>query len=324
MSDMQALYAMLAASDASSVLPDRQPTLQLGTFRERLEACLGNYRVKQLEKALIKGQQLHQLMFANGQSAARMSTPPRNTAASAFRHEEAIQANGYNGATSECEDTALLAILSEILRQGSYDFSILGRTFSFEHELLMPAHKTGDHYYPEATAKFSQVINPIGGIIVACENLSPTGANREAERPLGLDVPRLSNWSDMAFLQWRLLGSIASNLRYVLRHRITNEITESIVESINAASATEILQWPGRTYDANSLEGQALLGTPNGSGVAFMLYQHKHDLGLKVINKITAFEKDRELMLLFYIVDVGPRTRTAMSQGAVDFIMAGI
>jgi len=173
--NLRALYAMLATS---------APAAQMGTFRERLEACLGNYKVKELEKALIRGQKLHQLMFANDQMAAQMSIPPRRTIASAFRHEEAILANGYNGAAAECEDPELLGILSDILRQDSVDLSIFGGTYSIEHELLMPAHEVGSDYYPEATAKFSQVINPIGGIIIACQNMSPAGANREAERPL--------------------------------------------------------------------------------------------------------------------------------------------
>jgi len=96
------------------------------------------------------------------------------------------------------------------------------------------------------------------------------------------------------------------------------------MESINVANATKAFHWPGRTYDATSLEGQALLGTPNESGVAFMLYQHKHDLEHKAIKKVTAFERDCELMLLFYIVDVDPHARAEISRDAANFILAGI
>jgi hypothetical protein len=49
--------------------------------------------------------------------------------------------------------------------------------------------------------------------------------------------------------------------------------------------------------------GQALLGTPNGSSIAYMLVQHRRYLGHKIVDKITVFDHDDQLMLLFHIVD---------------------
>jgi hypothetical protein len=36
-------------------------------------------------------------------------------------------------------------------------------------------------------------------------------------------------------------------------------------------------------------QGKAILGSPNGRGVAFFLYQHKNLLGIKTVDKVTIF-----------------------------------
>jgi hypothetical protein len=124
-------------------------------------------------------------------------------------------------------------------------------------------------------------------------------------------VPALKFWSDVVYLQWKMHSSPESTLKYVLRHNIMNPVTASIVEAINIANSTTTLEWPGTSYAATSEEGQALLGTPNGSGVAYLLVQHKQELGRKTIEKITVFSEVRLLMLLFHIVDVEEGTGDA-------------
>jgi hypothetical protein len=66
--------------------------------------------------------------------------------------------------------------------------------------------------------------------------------------------------------------------------------------------------WPGVIFDIESEEGRAILGTPNGSGVAWMLIQHSKALGERAIEKVTIFHapKKGDLFrwpsLLFWIV----------------------
>jgi hypothetical protein len=64
------------------------------------------------------------------------------------------------------------------------------------------------------------------------------------------------------------------------------------------------MPWPGLSYEASSDEGQALLRSPNGLGVAMLLIQHKKQLGHKTVEKIMVFHKNNTLMMLFRIVDV--------------------
>lgn len=50
---------------------------------------------------------------------------------------------------------------------------------------------------------------------------------------------------------------------------------------------------------------QALLGSPNASGIAFLLVQHKAELGDRYVEKIQVFSPDEggNPSVLFYIVE---------------------
>jgi hypothetical protein len=87
-----------------------------------------------------------------------------------------------------------------------------------------------------------------------------------------------------------------NNLRYVIRHDIENSDTNSIVHTIlqshfgscsydtfntGCPYCCAYLAWPGLIFSIDSDEGLALLGTPNGRGVAWMLAQHEEVFGRK-------------------------------------------
>jgi hypothetical protein len=52
--------------------------------------------------------------------------------------------------------------------------------------------------------------------------------------------------------------------------------------------------WPGITFDISSDEGNAILGTVHGAGVAWMLIQRKTGFSRKRIVRITVFRVDCE------------------------------
>jgi hypothetical protein len=130
------------------------------------------------------------------------------------------------------------------------------------------------------------------------------------------DFPALLHWSDVAFLHWKatILNRTASKeLKYVFRSGIQNDRTLEIVDKVLERNSIETLpEWPGVTFDIDTAEAQALLGTPNGSGTAFLLIQHKRQLGHKMVEKVTMFyEKNltdlyRWPSLLFYLNNVSP------------------
>ena len=157
---------------------------------------------------------------------------------------------------------------------------------------------------------FAHVCNPEDGMLIADGNLTvPAAVMLDDELT---KLPLLHYWSDIAFLQY--LSTFPSPppqplpLNYVLRLGIMNHETCQVL--VNIYGLHECCLWPGLTFDIESEEGQAILGTPNGSGVAWMLIQHKAQLGEKKIKKVTVFHASasgdhyisRRPSLLFWIV----------------------
>ena len=120
----------------------------------------------------------------------------------------------------------------------------------------------------------------------------------------------------MVFLEWKDLctgdeskGDIRG-LRYVFRLLISNKDSQALVSKTLANKGATIQHWPGTSFTRSSKEFKALLGSPNGSGVAWLLINHKMQLGKKTIAKITVFRhdgaaEDADPTMLFYLKDIG-------------------
>jgi len=138
------------------------------------------------------------------------------------------------------------------------------------------------------------------------------GQNADGKK-VGDDFPSLKFWSDVAYLQWTRHAKDPSNLRCVLRIAIENPKTKAVVQHImkdTLAKGDESRSL--RTGDDRD-HVAALLGTPNGVGVAWLLIQHKPQLGHKTVEKVTVDCHDNSGMtddgtidpsLVFHIRDV--------------------
>jgi hypothetical protein len=103
------------------------------------------------------------------------------------------------------------------------------------------------------------------------------------------------------------------NLNFILRASIKNDNTVAIAESIcNALPRQwERCTYPGLYLDMSCNDAVALLGTAHGVGVAWLLAQHRDQLGHKVIAGIRIFYGHEpaefptytDLNLLFYLHD---------------------
>jgi hypothetical protein len=160
----------------------------------------------------------------------------------------------------------------------------------------------GDITYPASNAYFCSVLNPRAGLFIAINNMSPAAKAlldnevSELETPL----PELCHWSDIAFLQWSSLLSAPTitPLRYVLRANIQNADTLIVTSHILGYDASvkqyrpeppQRPRWPGKMFAVDSWDAQALLGTPNGSGVAWLIKQHGEELGCGEVRWVSVF-----------------------------------
>jgi len=175
-------------------------------------------------------------------------------------------------------------------------------------------------HIPSSPANFGSVMNIRAGMIVAANNHVPRVVSGTENPP---PLPVLRHWSDVAFLQWCMLPSLGLTvppLKYVLRACIDNDDTIAVISNILGYSAEGLwmgdgplsrMGWPGITIPMDNLDAVALLGTPNGSGVAWLLAQHKPELGHRIVKQVSIFfAKDdggwEKPNLLFWIEEVRP------------------
>lgn len=73
-----------------------------------------------------------------------------------------------------------------------------------------------------------------------------------------------------------------ARIRYIGHDWIANADTESIIDylvTVKFGRRDPILDWPGLVYNLTSKEGKALLATPNGLAVAWMMVERAAALG---------------------------------------------
>ncbi|KAI7769512.1 hypothetical protein LZL87_011396 [Fusarium oxysporum] len=176
-------------------------------------------------------------------------------------------------------------------------------------------------------------LNP--GVIIADHNVGVKSAAGE-EPPIDEETTALTHiqqWSDAVSMQWDRVcsesGGDVEDLKYIIRAQIVNHATLKIVfQAIlnkyeRGHKKKSIGSWKKRivvSHQKDPKELYAILGSPNGSGAAFMLVNHKKRLGgARVINEVEIFvpegnfevkgtevgreQEEWHVMLLFHIVD---------------------
>lgn len=155
--------------------------------------------------------------------------------------------------------------------------------------------------YKATKAKYQNMFNVDGGAIIAQNNHGPNSRGPRTELPL-------KQYSDVVFLAWQKhAGKRVKNLKYVFRYYIVNTQTRSVLQSVLDKREKDSVAWPGVKISMAEADGQAVLRTPNGYGVAYLLAQHKEQLGEKVVDYVTISRANPTEGLtfspLFWIVD---------------------
>jgi hypothetical protein len=180
-------------------------------------------------------------------------------------------------------------------------------------------------------AHIQSVLNSKAGVLLAECNTTPTAMMNPCRNtdPVKLiaGLPKLRYWSDIAFLQWKSLAPPTEipELKIVVRYEVLNADTRAVCSTIVASLRKQrqeranpgisyddwLPRWPGITFSVDSEDAVALCGTPNGSGVLWLLAQHKAGLGRKTIDKVALLYRKGNGMglrevptLIFYIKDV--------------------
>ncbi|KAL8968691.1 MAG: hypothetical protein Q9183_002344 [Haloplaca sp. 2 TL-2023] len=90
-------------------------------------------------------------------------------------------------------------------------------------------------------------------------------------------IPPLHRLSDVSWYTYSRLSNSPGDLRYIGHHFISNDDSNLIIDQL--LRNTPNIGWPGLTLDINTNEAKALLGTPNGVGVAWLMMDRARVLG---------------------------------------------
>lgn len=163
-----------------------------------------------------------------------------------------------------------------------------------------PQHE--GHTYPATNADYTNIFNVDGGAIIGDMNIGPDHMVQE----MGIrgEVVPLKQYSDVAFLAWQNeAGDRTNGLRYIIKNGIVNDDTIEVAEHILQQRNVRLQPWPGLKIPFPQEDALALMGSPSGRGAAWMLIQHKNQLGLKRFSHVTIFSVNRVLSLCFWIED---------------------
>jgi len=227
--------------------------------------------------AKAKGQKLSELMHSDDAS----------TSQSPYLLSSELEAWGYLGNKYATKTTDMHRMLTrQAFQSQSSDF------ITVFHFYIKRVTVDGQTLRP-TDADFISDIHVESGLLVASHNYSPAYKARVSGWHPSAALPLLQHWSDVAFLQWASVQQDEQGIRglkYILRENTQNKDTFAVIRHIISGLPTMgNLLWPGVEFDAKSDNGMALLGTPNGAGVAWMLAQHRAQLGHKVVDKVVLF-----------------------------------
>lgn len=137
-------------------------------------------------------------------------------------------------------------------------------------------------------------------IIIAMNNWGPSSTDFVGP------PPRLRQLSDMWFLAYSNLMTAQNKpldgLKGVWRHHIVNEETRALIFKALKTRDGDQAKWPAVDFQPDSDDFAALLASPNGRGVAWLLINHKQ-LGRKTFDHVRVWY-DGGWMMLFVFKDI--------------------
>ncbi|KAH6870340.1 hypothetical protein BKA58DRAFT_361044 [Alternaria rosae] len=149
--------------------------------------------------------------------------------------------------------------------------------------------------YRATGAEFTFSLNIKDGVIIGMDRTSPKEAGKTKVSPpiTGDGLPKLNQFSDVAWLDWEFLmkenkGDV-KNIHYFVSVLIVNPETKVVALRAVRTRGQNLEDFPGQTFERGTDEMNALMGTPNIQGFAYMLVQHKAQLDNMYIKKIQVF-----------------------------------
>ena len=174
--------------------------------------------------------------------------------------------------------------------------------------------------YRSSGGLYSNVINT-GGAIFTLENTSPRTRGATQKPPLngtpGNELVPLQTWADVVFLQ--LVDACKGDqecikgLKLVVKCHPENNVTNRVATQALGGPA-EWTKWPGKNFSKQSQQFAALMATPSGRGVAWLLLTHREQLGWKNVESVDIWsEKSHDSEQTLYAFNLKDKAENKQS-----------
>ncbi|CAG5159510.1 uncharacterized protein ALTATR162_LOCUS5616 [Alternaria atra] len=252
-----------------------------------------------------RGQKLQLMDTLDPVNAARFGTPLNSPWVGTLENELTTWGYKDNSANDDIQDLCdftMKPMFEAVLRTlgigaGSAQYGGPNKCFSYVHRegpavQLQPngqmPPRNQQRYtvdgvsYRVTNAYYTIGINAQAGVIHLLNRKSPESAAKTlwgVESAPRNELPALKSSSDIAWGMWeRMSPGNLGNINYIFSHSIVNKETQAII--LRALDGQPLAPWPGTEFVAGEAsEYWALLGSPNGVAVGYILGQHKPQFG---------------------------------------------
>ncbi|KAH7127228.1 hypothetical protein B0J11DRAFT_579636 [Dendryphion nanum] len=284
--------------------------------------------------AVCRGRKLFHMMLVNNAIAGSLFTPPQASASSPFRNfpgkvcTDEFNRWNWKFENAPCHvDYLGKAYYGIEAALEAYGVAKSGwRMVQAEHDnrfgpipLENQDYDVDGRRYRSTGSYFKSAMNRMYGVVLLSSSYGPENEGQFRSPPVPAhELPLLKRLSDVVWGMWSQNAgpNYIGNVRYFFRWSITNIAASQIIK--RALTGKKLVE----SYPCDSFQSTdpaprdeafyALLGSPNGLGVAYFLIQHKGTLGVKYVHKIDVFGFDSVLVsnkpiLVFHISD-SPQT----------------
>ena len=124
---------------------------------------------------------------------------------------------------------------------------------------------------------------------------SPKGMVELGGVPRDGPFPALQRWSDITWLEWSHLCTQQhqqpDDLEVIIHREIYTQKTQRVIEQVLKRQNAQLSTWPGLEISLLTPAGTALLGTPHGIGVAWLLIDNRAVLE-KTVGSVVIFKTE--------------------------------
>lgn len=106
-----------------------------------------------------------------------------------------------------------------------------------------------------------------------------------------------------------------NNLRYFFSVGIVNPATKEVILRALQQKGLSLDEFPGCIFEPDDAEFSAILGTPNVQGFAYLLIEHKEQLGNMFISKLQVFYAETTHHSPCVLVHVSRPISTSAAEG---------